>query len=87
MRSFVNKRVQLGFSFSSAGIAFLTWYNGCLNLQEEESDEDKLPPVVSTKFQTASVVNLVTTLFKKKKANCEVQKPADAGVFRCRQLS
>ena len=58
------KRVQLGFSFSSADIPFLTWYNGCWNLQEEESDEDKLPPVVSTKFQTASVVN---TLFKKKR--------------------
>ena len=61
------KRVQLGFSFSSADIAFLTWYDGCWNLQEDESDEDKLPPVVSTKFQTASVVNLVTTLFKTKK--------------------
>ena len=62
------KRVQLGFSFSSADIAFLTWYDGCWNLQEDESDEDKLPPVVSTKFQTASVVNLVTTLFKKLKS-------------------
>ena len=62
------KRVQLGFSFSSADIAFLTWYNGCWNLQEEESDEDRLPPVVSSKFQTASVVNLVTTLFKKKRS-------------------
>ena len=80
------KRVQLGFSFSSADIAFLTWYNGCWNLQEEESDEDRLPPVVSSKFQTASVVNLVSTLFKKK-ANYEVQKPIDAGVFRFRQLS
>ena len=61
------KRVQLGFSFSSADIAFLTWYDGCWNLQEDESDEDKLPPVVSTKFQTASVVNLVTTFQKTEK--------------------